>query len=259
MSRLEKSCCPPPEALRLSLCCERHQRVVSERLVPGYKTEEGGKGGVSITAAIEAVDKLVEIGLQMPAAQAMMDAQGPDFEVGEDALHSGGGIVRAARAAGLGGSVRREVRDEEGTQAHRGVVGHGAQADAAEPEILNLDGADNHKLAKVTAPAAGGAVVLAPTADFGLVDLDQAGQEVPAGRGHGAAELRAKQPSCLVGAEGKLALQLQRRNAVGLRRHHIGSPEPGGERQLRVVHDGSGGDRGLPAAMGALIDPGLAF
>ena len=158
--------------------------------MPGYKTEEGGKGGVSITAAIEAVDKLVEIGLQMPAAQAMMDAQGPDFEVGEDALHPGGGIAGAAGirivvdsgtigiaalSAGLGGSVRREVRDEEGTQAHRGVVGHSAQADAAEPEILNLDGADDQKLAMLTGSAAGGAIVLAAASDFGLVDLDQAG------------------------------------------------------------------------------------
>src|ERR1700731_4529219 len=41
--------------------------------------------------------------------------------------------------------------------------------------------------------------------------------------------------------------------------HQISGPEPGGQRQLGVVHDGSGSDRGLPTAAGALIGPGLGF
>jgi len=177
----------------LSLCCERHQRVVSERLVPGYGAEEGGKGGVSITAAVEAVNKLVEIGLQMPAAQTMIDAQGPYFEVGEDAVHPGRGLAGIARAggtrivldggaigmaalsAGLGGGIRREVDGEKGVQAGRGVVGHGAQPDAAEPKILNLEGAGDQKLAMLAAAVLDRAIVLAATGDFGAADLDQAG------------------------------------------------------------------------------------
>jgi len=42
--------------------------------VSDCEAEEGGKGGVSITPVVEAEDELVEIGLQMPAAQAMVDA-----------------------------------------------------------------------------------------------------------------------------------------------------------------------------------------
>ena len=41
------------------------------------------------SAAVEAEHELVEIGLQMTAAQAVVDAQGPDFEVGEDAVDPG--------------------------------------------------------------------------------------------------------------------------------------------------------------------------
>src|SRR5207248_7715788 len=63
----------------------------------------------------------------------------------------------------------------------------------------------------------------------------------------------------LVRAERELALQLQRRDAVGVGGHQISGPEPGGERQLGVMHDGSGSDRGLATAVGALIGPGLGF
>jgi hypothetical protein len=52
---------------------------------------------------------------------------------------------------------------------------------------------------------------------------------------------------------------LQSRDAVGVGSHQISRPEPGGQRQLGVMHDGSGSDRGLAAAAGALIGPGLGF
>src|SRR5574337_501904 len=41
--------------------------------------------------------------------------------------------------------------------------------------------------------------------------------------------------------------------------HQIGRPKPGGQRQLGVVHDGAGGDRGLSAAAGALPGPWLGL
>ena len=40
-------------------------------------------------AAIEAEDELVEIDLEVLAAQAVIDAQGPDLEIGEDAVRPG--------------------------------------------------------------------------------------------------------------------------------------------------------------------------
>ena len=102
-------------------------------------------------------------------------------------------------------------------------------------------------------------VVFAAAGDFGLIDLDKAGQGAAARSEHAAAQLGADQPRRLVGAEGELALQLQSRDAVGVGSHQISGPEPSGQRQLGVMHDGSGGDRGLAAATGALIGPGLGL
>ena len=105
--------------------------------------------------------------------------------------------------------------------------------------------------------SAGHGVMLAAAGDLGFVDLDQAGERAAAGRDHAAAQLGAQQPRRLVGAESELALQLQRRDAVGMGRHQIGRPEPSGQRQLGVVHDRAGRDRGLLAAAGAFPSPRL--
>jgi hypothetical protein len=113
----------------------------------------------------------------------------------------------------------------------------------------------------MAAPAAAGQrIVLAAAGDLGFVDLDQASEWVAVGRDHAAAQLGAEQPRGLVGAEVELALQLQNRDAVGMGGHQIGRPEPGGQRQLGVVHDGPGGDRGLLVAASALFPgPGLGL
>ncbi len=65
-------------------------------------------------ATVEAEDELVEVGLQVRAAQAVIDAQRPDFQVGEDAVNPGqddvGGhwaddvrLVGEVRRAGIAG------------------------------------------------------------------------------------------------------------------------------------------------------------
>jgi len=61
-----------------------------------------------------------------------------------------------------------------------------------------------------TATAAGERIVLAAAGDYGFIDLDQAGQRRAPGRHHAAPQLSAQQPRCLIGAQSKLALQLQR-------------------------------------------------
>jgi len=57
--------------------------------VGGGDAEKGSERGVPGTATVEAEDELVEIGLKVFAAQAVADAQGPDLEVGEDAMDPG--------------------------------------------------------------------------------------------------------------------------------------------------------------------------
>ena len=93
----------------------------------GGDAEQRAEGGMPGAAAVEAEDELVEIGLQVLAAQAVVDAQGPDLEVGEDAVrprqHDMGGhvaddmgIVSDAGSAGisrpsvgLGGGASGEI------------------------------------------------------------------------------------------------------------------------------------------------------
>ena len=147
-------------------------------------------------------------------------------------------------------------------QAVSRVIGHLAEADAAGTgtAILDLDRADDEDFALMAAPAtAGERIILAAADDLGLVDLDQAGERAAVGRHHAAAQLGADQPSRFVRAQSELALQLQRRDPVGMGRHQIGRPEPGGQRQLGVVHDRAGGHRGLLAAAGAFPGPCLGL
>src|SRR5207245_3442861 len=226
----------------------------------------------------KAEDEVIKVWLEVPAAQPVVDAQGPDLEVGENPVNprehdvSGHladdvGIVNEAGSPGisrptigLGGGAGGEVGGEEGVEAGGRVIGDLAEADAAgaEAAIVELDSADDQHLALMTAPAAAGnRIVFAAADDFGFVDLNQAGKRAAAGGEHAAAQLGADQPGRLVRAESELALQLQRRDPVGVSGHQTSRPEPGGQRQLGVMHDGSGGDRGLASAVGALIGPGL--
>src|SRR6266436_1983791 len=92
-----------------------------------------------------------------------------------------------------------------------------------------------------------------------LIGLDDAAQRLALWVDHGPAQLGAQHPGGPVRAEAELALQLQGRDAVGVRRHQKRGPEPLGQRQLAGVHDGPGRHRGLPAAAGAFIGEGLGL
>src|SRR5882757_6461412 len=229
---------------------------------------------------VEAKDEFIEVGLEVFAAQPVVDAQGPDFEVGEDPVNPGQddmgghladdmGIVGDTGGAGisgptirLGGGAGSEVGGEEGVEAGGRVISDLAEADAAgtKAAVFDLDGADDQQFALMAAPAtAGDRIVFAAAGDFGFINLDEAGQEAAARGEHAAAQLGADQPRRLVGAESELTLQLQSRDAIGVGGHQISGPEPSGQRQLGVVHDGSGSGRGLATAAGALIGPGLGF
>jgi hypothetical protein len=147
-------------------------------------------------------------------------------------------------------------------QAGSRVVGHFFEADTAGAgsAVRDLDGADDQHLALVAAAtAAGERIVLTSAGNFGLVNLDQAGEWGAAGRGHAAAQLAAQEPGAAIRAQAELVLQLQGRDAVGMGRHQISRPEPDRQRQLGMVHDRPGGHRGLLAAAGAFPGPQYSF
>jgi len=242
--------------------------------------EQGSECGMPGAPAVEPEDEFIEVGLEMLAAQPVVDAQGPNLKVGENPVNPGQddmgghfaddmGIVGEAGGAGisgptigLGGGTRGEIGGEEGMEAGGRVIGDLTQADAAgaEAAALDLDGADDQHFGLMAAPAAAGDRIVFPAArDFGFIHFDEAGERAAAWGEHALAQFGADQPRRLVRAESELTLQLQRRDAVGVGGHQISGPEPGGERQLGLMHDGSGGDRGLAPAAGALIGPSLGF
>src|SRR3954454_17653680 len=138
--------------------------------------EERAERSVSGAASVEAEDELVEVGLEAFSTQAVIDAECPALEVGEDAVgpgqhdmgghaaddmrivHDAGSTGVPGPAVGLGGGAGGEIGREEGMQASGRIVGHLLQADAtgASPVVRDLDGADHEYLALMAAPAATG-------------------------------------------------------------------------------------------------------
>jgi hypothetical protein len=57
--------------------------------VAGGDAEQRPEPGVAGSTAVKAEHELVEVGLQMGAAQTVVDAQGSDFEIGENAVDQG--------------------------------------------------------------------------------------------------------------------------------------------------------------------------
>ena len=190
-------------------------------------TEERAEGGVSGAASVEAEDELVEVGLEVFSTQAMIDAERPALEIGEDAVgpgqHDMGGhaaddmrIVRDAGstgipgpAVGLGDGARGEIGLEKGMQTIGRIVGHLLEADAT-GAVSDLDGADHENFALMAAPAAAGQrIVLAAADDLGFVDFDEPGQGAAVTGHHAAPQFGTQQPSRFVRAEAELALQLQ--------------------------------------------------
>ena len=115
----------------------------------GGDAEEGSECGMPGAPAVEAEDEFIEVVLEVLTAQAVVDAQGPDLEVGEDPVNPGqddmgghladdmgivgdaGGAGISGPAIGLGGSAGGEIGGEEGMEAGGRVIGDLAQADAA--------------------------------------------------------------------------------------------------------------------------------
>ena len=145
---------------------------------------------------VEAEDKFIEVGLEVLAAQPVVNAQGPDLEVGEDPVNPrehdvGGhladdmGIVSDAGGAGisgptirLGGGAGSDVGGEEGVEAGGRVISDLAEADAAgaKPAVFDLDSADDQHFTLMAAPAAArDRIVFTAAGDFGFINLDEAG------------------------------------------------------------------------------------
>ena len=122
----------------------------------GGDAEEGSECGMPGSPTVKAEDEFIEVGLEVLAAQPVIDAQGPDLEVGEDPVnpreHNVGGhladdvgIVGDAGGAGIpgpavgfGGGAGGEIGGQKGMEAGGRVIGDLAEADAAGTKAASL-------------------------------------------------------------------------------------------------------------------------
>src|SRR5215813_2041064 len=155
----------------LYLCFRRDQYLVRQRLVRSGDTQQGSECGMPGAPAIEAENEFIEVGLEVLAAQPMIDAQGPDLEVGKDPVDPGqhdvsghltddmrimgnaGGPRIPGPTIGLGGGDGHEVDGDKAMQAGGRIIGDLAEPDAARAAaaILDLDGSDHQHFALMTA------------------------------------------------------------------------------------------------------------
>src|ERR1700747_689350 len=109
-------------------------------LVRSGESEQGSECCMPGASTVEAEDEFIEVGLEVLAAQPVVDAQGPDLEVGEDPVNPGQddmgghladdmGIVGDVSGAGisgptirLGGGARGDIGGEESAQAGSRVI-----------------------------------------------------------------------------------------------------------------------------------------
>ena len=181
----------------------------------GDDAEEGSECGVPGAPAVEAKDEFIEVGLEVFAAQPVIDAQGPDLEVGKDPVDPRQDNVRGHLAddmrimgdagssgisgptIGLGSGTGREIGGEKGMASGR-IIGDLAEADAAgnATAVLDLNGADDQHFALMAAPATpGDRIVLAAADNFGFIHLDKAGKRAALRGEHAAAQFGAERCS----------------------------------------------------------------
>src|ERR1700739_2417990 len=191
-------------------------------LLPVRSTSCKGRAGAP---AVETENEFIEVRLEVLAAQPVIDAQGPDLEVGKDPVDPGqhdvsghvtdnmgimgdvGGAGISGPIIGLGGGAGGEVGGEKGMKAGGRIIGNLAEADApgAAAVILDLDGADDQHLALIAASAAtGDRVVFGAAGGICFLRLDKAGKRAPPRGEHAAAKFGAEQPRRLIGAESEL-------------------------------------------------------
>ena len=162
-------------------------------------------------------------------------------------------------AIGLGGGVVGKVVGEKAVEAGGREVLDIGKPYTSGLAVFDLDRTGDRKLAFRAAPTAAGDGILPGAAGEGcFVGFDQALERRSARCHHGKPEVSKKEPGGFVRPETELLLLLGG-DAIGMAGHQIGSPEPDGEAELRAVHDGACGHRGLFVAAGKFERERLGF
>ena len=266
--------------------------MVVRRPVPSCEPKHFVERYLAPMPPVEAEAVFVEVGLNMLAAEPVIDAKRPPLHQREEAVYPRqydmgrhladevrvmavthrAEIVVTGVAVGQHDASLLDVRRDEGHQRRRRVVANDLKPDALGAcveefsawapsrcypcrSVYHLDGADDRDHALPTADIRGRVVL--SVGDFGLVDFNDARQPRPLGIDHRLPELGFQQPRSPV-VHAKQLSELDGGQAVGVRRHEIGSPKPRSQRQLRLRHNRARRRRSLSAACTA-FPYGTAF
>lgn len=251
-------------------------------------SEQRTEGIERVEAAVEPEGELVEVGLKVLRADAVMAAHQPAFQVAENQvddgqiflgdsrimrLHNGKVLVSALAEFGV---ATPSVGDDHRARLHRPVherhkrlrraVGDDIEPDATgiasaptlflpllRLPIANLHGGDDERL-MMHAPA----LAARGAADIGFVDFDmladRAADGIAVGPNHAGPQLVEHLERRLIATKAKLPLKLDRRHARCQRRRKVGSPEPNRQRCVGALHDRADRQRVVLAALAAPQD-----
>lgn len=252
--------------------------VVRRRCAHSSETKERLEGGHGLPSAIVPKNELVQIDLQLGAANPMVSTEEPLLEVPDGAISEGHHGFRSLVQLGSQGLSARDML-EDFVQTREGFkaigedrrTGNNVLGEKVVDRCRLEVGDDRHADAPRGCPAllhggqdeCGSAPLeLSAASDTGLdtahprvVDLDRTPKRFASDIHHRSSELVKHHPGGLVTPKPKLALEKQCRNTPLVGGYQVGCPEPKGQGGLGIVKHGPRGERDLVAAGGTLPEP----
>jgi len=254
--------------------------------------EQGAEGVEWVEAPVKAERELIEVGLKMAAADTVMDAVDPRFQIGEDhmddrqivlgnlwvaTLGNGKVFIPPLAEAGIstpivsdGQRPRSDGALNEPTKRVGAPVGYDGEPDT--PSIApvlsfvprgprfpmaHLNGTSDENLV-MDAPA----FAASPSTNPCLVYLDMlpqlAADTILIGSYHTGAELVKNAESRLVARQAKLSLKLDRRDAGRLAGDQICRPKPCAQRCMAAFHYRANRQARVAPALAAAPDTGTS-
>jgi hypothetical protein len=248
-------------------------------MVESSQAKQSLKSGHGLPPTVVSENELVEVDLELTAADAVVGSNQPllqvtDGSVGQghdrfstlaqfgpqrlnagDMLETEGFQTRETlQPIGVKGCSRCHVLYEEAVDGVGREVGDDGHAEPPRGLSPLLDGHQDECRPTPLELAASSDTRLG-SAHPRLIDLDFAPQRFASEVDHRSPKLMEHHPGGFVTSKAKLVLEEQSRDTPLVGGHQVGCPEPQGQRRLRIMKDGPRGQRNLMATGGAFPAP----
>ena len=250
--------------------------AVSCRPLLSSQTEQGLESGHGLVTPIVAKNKLIEVNLELPAADTVVGADQPLLEVAHSAVSQGhhrfGSLAQfvclrlhprdvpipalvqtreTLQSIGVEGRARSNVLVDKSTK--RGCFKVWDHTHSHSPRRLaaflnghqDKSGSTPFKLTTTTQSHLG-------TADPSFINLYLSMQRLAGQVDHRSAQLVKHHPGRFVALQFQLTLEQKRRNPTLISRHQVRRPKPQDQRYFGVVENSPRGQRHLMSTRGTL-------